>query len=297
MPENVTNLTVPGQPGATNPNNAPAATVAPAVNGGPTLQPTPEEIDAQKRAEFDEELQVSKKPWYRKRFDKLTAQREAESRKATEAVQRAARLEALLARHLERGQTATQAPGTRSAPEAPTRPRPTMESCDFDQDRYIEEVADWKIEQREHKTKVTTERTTQQQQAERVQQDFEGRRLKMVGSGREKYPDFEDVAFSVPVSDVLGAIVLSSENPADIAYHLGKNREVFEQINRLDPISQAIAVGRLQAQISSTPPRTAVNPPPIKTVGGKAVHTNSSADLAKNDLKAWIEKRRKGEIK
>lgn len=63
----------------------------------------------------------------------------------------------------------------------------------------------------------------------------------------EKYDDFDDVVRGddVPFTKHVRDALLLVENPADVAYRLGKNRDELERISRLHPLDQAREVNKL----------------------------------------------------
>jgi len=63
----------------------------------------------------------------------------------------------------------------------------------------------------------------------------------------DKYDDFDDVVreSDAPFTDHVRDALLLVENPADVAYRLGKNRSELERISRLHPLDQAREVNKL----------------------------------------------------
>lgn len=63
----------------------------------------------------------------------------------------------------------------------------------------------------------------------------------------EKYDDFDDVVrdHDVPFTQHVRDALLLVQNPADVAYKLGKNRSELERISRLHPLEQAREVNKL----------------------------------------------------
>jgi hypothetical protein len=63
----------------------------------------------------------------------------------------------------------------------------------------------------------------------------------------EKYDDFDDVVreSDAPFTDHVRDALLLVENPADVAYRLGKNRAELERISKLHPLDQAREVNKL----------------------------------------------------
>lgn len=65
--------------------------------------------------------------------------------------------------------------------------------------------------------------------------------------GASKYDDFDDVvrAHDVPFSPAIREALLIVDNPAEVAYKLGKNRDELQRISRLHPLEQAREVHKL----------------------------------------------------
>lgn len=63
----------------------------------------------------------------------------------------------------------------------------------------------------------------------------------------EKYSDFDDVVREgdAPFTDHVRDALLLVENPAEVAYKLGKNRSELERISQLHPLDQAREVNKL----------------------------------------------------
>jgi len=69
----------------------------------------------------------------------------------------------------------------------------------------------------------------------------------------EKYEDFEDVVRGddVPFTKHVRDALLLVNNPADVAYKLGKNRDELERISKLHPLKQAQEVIKLGHSLMS----------------------------------------------
>ena len=97
-----------------------------------------------------------------------------------------------------------------------------------------------------------------------------------IDAERDKYPDFEAVAYdpSVPYSEVMINAVQGHPNGVDIAYYLGQNKETARRIASLPPLQAVLELGELGTRFktakSVTPPakRQTNAPAPIKTVSG-----------------------------
>lgn len=109
---------------------------------------------------------------------------------------------------------------------------------------------------------------------------------------RTRYADF-DAALAVAsnaqfVSPALSEMVLASEQPADLAYHLGKNPQEAVRLSSLPPLIAARELGKLEARLVANPPKIASTaPPPINPVrpGGAPVH--DPAKMSASEYAAW----------
>ena len=111
----------------------------------------------------------------------------------------------------------------------------------------------------------------------------------------EKYPDFEDVAFTHPfMTDDMAKVIRVSPVSTELAYHLGKNLEEAERISSLSPVQQIRELVKLEAKLEAVPAKVAVSkaPAPIKPVGGGGA-TKDTADLSKASMDEYREARKK----
>ena len=296
MPEEALQTELTADPPA---EGAPSA-VPPAAASDATGEKTPEQLEAEKAAEAKkqedeeaEEAAVRKKPWFQRRIDEVTKQRR-------EAERRAQKLEEMLGEvigQIKAGTPPVEPPTEPPLSEfVPTRPRPTREQFEFDEDRYIDAVADWKYEQREAKANHERRQAQQQQTQVQIQKAVEERRVKTLQEGAQKYPDFDAVVRSMPAAVMnpeMALCVLQTRTPADIAYHLGKHPEEAERISRMAPIEKAIALGELQAAILANQKKTTSAPPPPNPIGGREPSPKSESQMSMDE---WLKARRAGKI-
>jgi hypothetical protein len=97
----------------------------------------------------------------------------------------------------------------------------------------------------------------------------------------DKYDDFDDVVRGddMPFTPHVRDALLLVENPAEVAYRLGKNRSELERISRLHPLDQAREVNKLSFSLmggkdgkSSTPTKTN----PLGTVRQNPAHSSTA---------------------
>ena len=150
-------------------------------------------------------------------------------------------------------------------------PKPTLESCDYDEAAFEQAVTDW------HEKKSRAEQ--QKQQHERQQQEYQQRFQQRVEAHKQR-------AAKLPVKDYqeMESIVLSELKPiqqeiiihaADegselIAYALGKNPQLRQRVAaETDPIRAAFLLGQISKHVSLAPkPKKAIKPEPEVRGGG-----------------------------
>ncbi len=261
-------------------------------------QPTPTEPAAAKSQAAVE----GHKTRGQKRFDKLTAEAAEATRRADAAEARAKELETKLAAAPTVAPVATQPVAEPTQPVAPvaatpTRPKPSEAEVGEKYQTYsdfVEDLADWKAEQRELKLVATLDaRSTARIEADRATRN----RTEYVNgtvfpAGRAAYPDFDAVlkANQRPVSPLHHEAILKLPHPEHVLYALCKDDAKLEKISAItDPIQLGIELAQLIPRESVAPPastapvvRTTNVPPPIQPVGASTRTTSPTIEeLAK----------------
>lgn len=148
---------------------------------------------------------------------------------------------------------------TEQAPEKP-QGKPSLEQFDYDQDAYLEALADWKLDQRE-------QQRTQQATQQREQQTMQERQAALAAKEAEfiaAHPDYEGVAKAphVPITKQMAEVMIENPDTAPaIAYYLGQNIGEATEIAQMSPVAAARAIGRIEASLSNPS-----KPPPPKPV-------------------------------
>jgi hypothetical protein len=115
-----------------------------------------------------------------------------------------------------------------------------------------------------------------------------------VQEAKSRYADFDAVVtqnagLSV-VDDQMAMMIASSEVGADLAYFLGSNIGVTQQIARMNPVDRARALGRIEATLTMPKPRTSTTaPPPVSPVRGGASAARDPAKMSYLEFKAYRE--------
>lgn len=142
-------------------------------------------------------------------------------------------------------------------------------------------------EQAEHKAKQAA---SQQHIADQY-----GKLNDALDKGSEKYDDFDDVvrAGNVPYTTSIRDALLLVDNPAEVAYKLGKNPQELSRISQLHPLDQAREVNKLSFALmggnsgksSSNSSNPMSNPRPNPATNS-AVNSNTPVSSIRAKLKA-----------
>lgn len=167
------------------------------------------------------------------------------------------------------------APSTAAKPTDPG-PKPTLEGCDFDADRYASDLETWHTRRRaadEAEAEARRQRENQDRQWQTQLADYGQKRAAL------KFKDVEEV--EAAATDVLsevqqGIIVQGAENGALVMYALGKNPTKAKELSSIkDPVKFAFAVAKLEAQLKVT---TRKAPPPEQRVAAGSGARASATD-------------------
>lgn len=108
---------------------------------------------------------------------------------------------------------------------------------------------------------------------------------------RGRYADFDQVIAVAMRSDIVSPgvanMVLESERPHDLAYHLGKNPELARAISSMNPVQAARELGRIEARLSLPRAQTTTAPDPIRPVRGAASATPNPDNMTAEEYAAW----------
>jgi len=112
-----------------------------------------------------------------------------------------------------------------------------------------------------------------------------------------KYDDFKQVAYNpnLTITGEMAETIRASDAGPDVLYHLGSNPAEAARISRLSPLMQAKEIGRIEANLASSPPvkRTTSAPPPLSPVtprsnGTPAYDTTDPRAIAAMSTSDWI---------
>jgi len=147
-------------------------------------------------------------------------------------------------------QKATAVP--QKTPEPPKKPSPADYVYGEADSDYLDAMVDYRVE-----TKLATQRTefeaSKKAESEAATQQLYADKVKdVMAAGKKVHKDFDEVVGSVTFDGLLARLVVDSEAPVDIAYHLSNNASELLKITRADPAERMRLIGRLEGKFSAT---------------------------------------------
>lgn len=105
--------------------------------------------------------------------------------------------------------------------------------------------------------------------------------------------DFDAVALTAPIGKETSLMVADMEDGPAVAYHIGKNPAEARRIDGLPERQRAFALGKIAAQITTTPPkRITAAPTPVNAVSGKSA--GGSDDPGAMSMEEYARRRNSG---
>lgn len=164
-------------------------------------------------------------------------------------------------------------------------------------EEYTAALAGWHaVRQLDAREKARTERELEQhrqrmQQAQQAQQqEIAQNWASQVAEAKGRYADFDAVVSNpnLPISQGVADIIRSMDEGADVAYHLGTNPALAQQISQLPPIYAAMELGKVAASLSAPKPRTVTKAPdPVAPVRARASAGKDPAKMTADEYDAW----------
>jgi len=165
--------------------------------------------------------------------------------------------------------------------------KPTLESCDYDEDKFETELTSW----HERKRKVD-EQAAQEEGKKKSEQESWNKKLENYGKAKTelKVKDFDEAEAAVLEhldTTKQGIIVKVAKNPALVVFALGKNEKKLKELSSItDPVEFTYELALLEIQLKVT---RKIPPEPEKTVS-KTRTGSGSVDSTLQRLRAEAEK-------
>ena len=201
-----------------------------------------------------------------KRFDKITADKYAEKRRADEAEKKLAELQA---------QT--------TAPTAVSDKPLELADFDYDEGKLQAAQIDRQVDQRFAAQQKQQQAATAQQAAQETANAFNAKAADFAAN----VPDYQEAIAQIPElpTDTLEA-VMSAENGAALAYHLGKHLDVADEIANLPPMAAAMRLGEISTSLKATKPqiKPSAAPAPIEPLTSGGAISKDVGDMSMEEI-------------
>lgn len=180
-----------------------------------------------------------------------------------------------------------------ATPAATVEVAPTLESCQFDTDKWTQAMNAWTQKQIQTGVRQALQAERQTTTIETQKAQFEER----MDAFAKVTPDLKVVLGNPALPQLApeaAALVVASDIGPQIMYHLGKNPEKAARIARQSPIQQAEAIGRISAEVKATkvPQKQLSNAPPPPTPNKGAGAAPMSTTDPKMDLGEFMKRER-----
>jgi hypothetical protein len=167
-------------------------------------------------------------------------------------------------------------PATEQSPVTPGK-KPTLEDCDYDSDKFENELAGWFERKRQSEETEAKHRAKQQEEQQTWQKKLESYTQSKTGLKVSDFQDAEDTVLETLSVTQQGIILQGAQNPAVMVYALGKNPNKAKELAGItDPVQFAFAVAKLETQLSVQKKQA---PPPEKRINGNGSLGTSNAQL------------------
>jgi len=219
----------------------------------PVDTPTPP-VETAEEEELEEELAPldgDDPTAHRKQSARLQKAINKKTREKYEAIRRADAAEL----KLQMAEQYIQSLQPQVQPQNPQTPavqgKPTRESCGYDEELYIESMADWKAEQ---KVQGIRQELTQQQ-AQRQMEEQGTRFNQRVAELEKKMPGAWQRATTAPLvtTPIMEQVIFHSDVGPEVGVYLAEHLDDAQAISRLPPMQQAVAMGRIEAAVKAAP--------------------------------------------
>lgn len=172
--------------------------------------------------------------------------------------------------------------------QQPLGQKPTLDSVDYDTERYEKELAAWYDKKRQHDDRQMSVKAEQEAVQKGWEKKLEGYHSAKAELKVKDYDFAEDVVQDTLSVMQQGMIVQGAENPALLVYALGKNPKKAKELASItDPVKFAFAVAKLETNLKVTNRKASSTPE--KKISGTG-RPSGSVDSTLERLRAEAER-------
>jgi hypothetical protein len=146
-------------------------------------------------------------------------------------------------------------------PEVAVGPKPTLEGCEWDPERYEEDLTRWYETKRKKDEAEAKAKAQEEEQARAWQARVEDYGKAKTSLEVDDFEEAESEVFTTLSQVQQGILIQGCTNPAQMVYALGKSPAKAKELASItDPVKFAFAAAKLEAQIKMAK-RTPIPPP------------------------------------
>jgi hypothetical protein len=155
-------------------------------------------------------------------------------------------------------------------------PKPTLESCEYDEERFETELDTWKARKAKADAEAETAKEAEERQRAEWAETVEGYKSAKADLAIAGYDDAEAEVFSVLAPEVQALIVRQKASAPALVYALSRSPSKLEELSKLNLADAAVMVGELKAKVK-VEKRTKL-PSPDKPIIGRTNSTGGNLD-------------------
>lgn len=163
-------------------------------------------------------------------------------------------------------------------------PKPTLESCEYDEERFENELDAWKAREAKVKAQADAEAEAEKRQETEWQETVEAYQAAKVTLGVDGYEDAEADVFSVLPHATQALILRQKATAPALVYALSRSPSKLDELSKLNLADAAVMVGELKAKVKVEKRQRLPNPD--KPVMGKASIATGDKELKRLEREA-----------
>jgi hypothetical protein len=219
-----------------------------------TGEESPTSVEAQEERPINQEA-------VQERFNKITAEKYEEKRRADE---------------LERQLKELQGKQDTTPSEAPT-----LEQFDYDEEKYTSALMDYKIAQTLKDQARINEQQLVESKREGIAKDFFAKEAEYIA----QHPEYREAVSKLPLfkPETLDAIY---ELGPEMSSYLSQHLDVADAIASVSPVTAGVKLGQIAAKLSVKKPEVKPSnaPDPVTTLNGGAAVNKSMEDMSMEEI-------------
>lgn len=167
-------------------------------------------------------------------------------------------------------------------PEPELGPKPTLEKCDYDSEKFERETEQWLIKKRDVDAKAAAKKAEEEAVVKKYQDKLAAYTTAKTALAIPDYEEAEAAVLDLLDQAQQSIIVQGAKKPELLVYALGKNEETLKRLAVIkEPVQYAFEVARIEARLEVQMKEAKKRPatqPESRVVGGSAGAVDSTLE-------------------